>query len=121
MEEFKAMAKVIAAIKAGEDSEEFNLALVSERALGLTEKQRDKAALLLYKNGYIEGLRVIDGIDGQRVPVICWEFSHPAITLQGLEYIEESKPLKKAFAALRDMDVEVAAQVTSNTISQMVK
>lgn len=26
MEEFKAMAKVIAAIKAGEDSEEFNLA-----------------------------------------------------------------------------------------------
>lgn len=37
------------------------------------------------------------------------------------ERIEESKPLKKAFAALRDMGAEAAAQVISNTINQMVK
>lgn len=121
MEEFKAMAKVLAAIKAGEDSAEFNLALVSERALGITEKQRDKAAMLLYKNGHIEGLHIIDGIDGQRVPVICWEASSPVITLKGLEYIEESKPLKKAFVALREMGVEAAAQAIASTISRMAK
>lgn len=121
MEEFKAMAKVLAAIKAGEDSTEFNLALVSERALGITEKQRDKAALLLYKNGYIEGLHIIDGIDGQRVPLICWEASRPAITLQGLEYIEECKPLKKAFAALRELGENAAAHLVTSSISRIVK
>lgn len=119
MDDFKAMAKVLAAIRAGEDSEHFNLALISERALGMTEKQRDKTALLLYKNGHIEGLYIIDGIDGQRIPSICWNASNPAITLKGLEYIEECKPLKKAFSVLRDLGADVAAQVITNQINLM--
>lgn len=119
MDDFKAMAKVLAAIKAGEDSEVFNLALISERALGITEKQRDKTALLLHKNGYIEGLHIIDGIDGQRIPVICWNASSPSITLDGLKYIEECKPLKKAFAALRELSADVAAQVITNQINRL--
>lgn len=55
MDDFKAMAKDLADIKAGKDSDVFNLALISERAIEITEKQRNKTALLLYKNGYIEG------------------------------------------------------------------
>lgn len=64
MDEFKAIAKLLAAIKAREGKPVFCQSLVSEEALCMTEEQRDKAALLLQKNGYIEGLRIIDGIDG---------------------------------------------------------
>jgi len=56
MDDFKAMAKVLAAVKGGEELPVFNMALVSEEALGMPEAERDKAALRLYENGYIDGL-----------------------------------------------------------------
>lgn len=121
MEEFKAMAKLLAAIKAGEGKPVFCQDLISEEALCLTAEQRDKAALLLQKNGYIEGLRIIDGIDGQRIPYIYWPGSSPSITLQGLEYMEESKPLNKAFKALWGIGIETAAQVIANEINNLGK
>lgn len=121
MDDFKAMAKVLAAIKGSEGLPVFNMALVSEAALGMPEAERDKAARRLYENGYIDGLKVIDGIDGQRVPFIYWPGSKPSVTLKGLEYMEECKPLKKAFKALRDMGTQIAAQVIANEIEKLGK
>lgn len=48
MDDFKAMAKVLAAVKGGEELPVFNVALVSEEVLGMPEAERDKAALRLY-------------------------------------------------------------------------
>ena len=121
MDDFKAMAKVLAAIKGSEGLPVFNMALVSEAALGMPEAERDKAARRLYENGYIDGLKVIDGIDGQRVPFIYWPGSKPSVTLKGLEYMEECKPLKKAFKALRAMGTQIAAQVIANEIEKLGK
>ena len=121
MDDFKAMAKVLAAIKGSEGLPVFNMALVSEAALGMPEAERDKAARRLYENGYIDGLKVIDGIDGQRVPFIYWPGSKPSVTLKGLEYMEECKPLKKAFKALRDMGTQISAQVIANEIEKLGK
>lgn len=121
MDDFKSMAKVLAAIKGSEGLPVFNMALVSEAALGMPEAERDKAARRLYENGYIDGLQVIDGIDGQRVPFIYWPGSKPSVTLKGLEYMEECKPLKKAFKALRDMGTQIAAQVIANEIEKLGK
>ena len=121
MDYFKAMAKVLAAIKGSEGLPVFNMALVSEAALGMPEAERDKAARRLYENGYIDGLKVIDGIDGQRVPFIYWPGSKPSVTLKGLEYMEECKPLKMAFKALRDMGTQIAAQVIANEIEKLGK
>ena len=121
MDDFKAMAKLLAAIKGSEGLPVFNMALVSESALGMPEAERDKAARRLYENGYIDGLKVIDGIDGQRVPFIYWPGSKPSVTLKGLEYMEECKPLKKAFKALRDMGTQIAAQVIANEIEKLGK
>lgn len=113
MDDFKAMAKVLAAIKGSEGLPVFNMALVSEAALGMPEAERDKAALRLYENGGIDGLQIIDGIN--------WPGSKPSITLKGLEYMEECKPLKRAFKALRDMGTQIAAQVIANEIEKLGK
>lgn len=121
MDDFKAMAKVLAAIKGSEGVPVFNMALVSEEALGMPEAERDKAARRLYENGYIDGLQVIGGIDEHRVPFIYWPGSKPSVTLKGLEYMEECKPLKKAFKALRDMGTQIAAQVIANEIEKLGK
>lgn len=121
MDKFKDMAKLLAAIEGGQDGEVFNEACVSEEALDMTERQRDDAALLLYQNGYIDGLRIIDGIDGQRKPHIKWSFSSPKITLEGYKFIDESQPLKKALRALREVNVSAAAQIIANTIQRLAK
>lgn len=121
MDKFKDMARVIAAIESGHGKPVFNLALVSEEALGIPEERRDDAAMLLYKNGYIEGLRIVEGIDGQRMPHIFWDMSSPNITLKGYEFIDENQPLKKAFKALSKLDIPTAMQVLSNTYNKFAK
>lgn len=121
MDDFKAMAKVLAAVKGGEGLPVFNMALVSKEALAMPETERDKAALRLYENGYIDGLQIIDGIDRQRAPFIYWPGAKPSVTLKGLEYMEECKPLKRAFKALRDTGTQIAAQVIANEIEKLGK
>lgn len=121
MDKFKDMAKLLAAIEGGQNGEVFNEACVSEEALDMTEQQRDDAALLLYQNDYIDGLRIIDGIDGQRKPHIMWSFSYPTITLKGYEFIDESQPLKRAFKALHEVEVSAAAQIIANHIGKFAK
>lgn len=121
MDKFKDMAKLLAAIEGGRNNEVFNEACVSEEALDMTEQQRDDTALLLYQSGYIDGLRIIDGIDGQRKPHIMWPFSSPSITMEGYKFMDESKPLKKAFKALREASVSAAAQIVVNTIVNIGK
>ncbi len=120
MDKFKDMAKLLAAIECGQAGEVFNEACVTEEALCMTERQRDDAALLLYNNGYIDGLRIIDGIDGQRRPYIMWSFSNPTITLKGYEFIDESQPLKKAFKALREVSLAAATQLIANTYEKFI-
>ncbi len=120
MDKFKDMAKLLAAIECGQAGEVFNEACVTEEALCMTERQRDDAALLLYNNGYIDGLRIIDGIDGQRRPYIMWSFSNPTITLKGYEFIDESQPLKKAFKALREVSIAAATQLIANTYEKFI-
>lgn len=95
MDKFKDMAKLLAAIESGQRGEVFNEACIAEEALDMTEQQRDDAALLLYQNGYIDGLRIIDGIDGQCKHHIMWSFSSPSITMEGYKFMDESQPLKK--------------------------
>lgn len=48
---------------------------------------------MMIEEGLIEGVRCIEP-DGQPVPLI--RMYHPAITLKGLEYLEENSMMKKA-------------------------
>ena len=119
MNDFKIIARLLAAIKASEESPVFDVALVDEKVIKATAKQRDNLAIKLQKAGYIEGLTVIDDIDNQTVPYIAWNQSKPAITLSGLEWMDNNDSLKKAVKEIKEMGTSVAAKIIGNIIQGM--
>jgi len=120
MDDFKVIARLLAAVRSCEGQPSFNCALVDEKNMKAPAAKRDNLAIKLQKAGLIEGLFVVDDIDNQTVPVVMWEYSHPAVTLAGLEYIETNAPLRKALQELKDAGVSLAAQAIANTLTNMV-
>lgn len=120
MDDMKLLVRILAAIKAEQDTDEFNLNLVSEKVLNASEKQRDRVAIQLQKEGYIEGLFVVDDIDNMGAPVVLWYASHPRLTIKGMEYVHSDSTFLKVATEIKETAVSAAAQIISNTISRMV-
>ena len=109
MDDFKVMARLLAAIRAGEKNPPFSPAMVGEKVVKAPAAKRDGLAIKMQKAGYIEGLFVVDDIDNMPAQVVMWQYSAPSVTLEGLCYMRECKPLKDAFA-------ELAAEVAKAAI-----
>lgn len=120
MTDMKSVARMLAAIKAGEAEDEFDMSLVDPKVLKVTEKERDLLAIKLKKAGIIDGVCVVDGIDNMPHPVVMWNASHPTLTLTGMEYVETSKPLRRALEEIRDIGISVASQTIANTANMML-
>ena len=121
MDDFKIIARLLAAVRVGEGQKVFDCALVDEKVMKAPAAKRDSLAIKLQKEGLIDGLFVVDDIDNQPLPVVMWEYSHPSITLAGLEYIDTNSALKKALRELRDIGAAVAGQAIAATITNMAK
>ena len=121
MDDFKIIARLLAAVRVGEGQKVFDCALVDEKVMKAPAAKRDSLAIKLQKEGLIDGLFVVDDIDNQPLPVVMWEYSHPSITLAGLEYIDTNSALKKARRELRDIGAAVAGQAIAATITNMAK
>lgn len=106
MNDFKIIARLLAAIRASEESPVFDVALVDEKVLGATETQRDILAVKLQKAGYIEGLCIIDGVD-KTVPYVLWERSKPSVTLEGLTWMQTNELFKKAVGEMKQISVNI--------------
>lgn len=119
MDDFKIIAQLLAAVRIGEGQKVFNCALVDEKVIKAPAAKRDSLAIKLQKEGLIAGLFVLDDIDNQPYPAVMWEYSHPEITLAGLEYIQTNSALKSALRELKDIGVTVAAQAIAAAISTM--
>ena len=119
MDDFKTIARIMAAIKASENSSTFNVSLVDPRLIKATAADRDRLALKLQKEALIEGLFVIDGIDNQSVPVVLWDRSKPAITIKGLEFMRSNDPFRKAVSEIKETVLATASVVLGNAIMQM--
>ena len=115
------MARILAAIRANEGNLVFNTSLVDEKIIKADAKTRDWIALQLQKEGYIEGLFVIDDIDNMERPYIMWDASTPHLTIKGIEFINENQPLRKAMKEIKDVGVAVASQTLSNTINNLCR
>lgn len=116
MDDFKIIARLLAAIYAIGEKGQMDMALIDPRTLKTTAEKRDHIAIMLEKEGYITGLRKIDGVDGQEKPVILWEYSMPEITMKGLEYMDNDDTLKKAMQEIKDAAISFASQTISNII-----
>lgn len=119
MDDFKIIARLLAAVRVGEGQKVFDCALVDEKVMKAPAAKRDSLDIKLQKEGLIDGLFVVDDIDNHPFPVVMWEYSHPTVTLAGLEYIETNSALKKALQELKEAGISVAAQAVANVITNM--
>lgn len=119
MDDFKVIARLLAAIRASEESPVFDVALVDEKVLKTTAANRDLLAVKLQKAGYIEGLVVIDGASNQAALFVAWDRSKPAVTLEGMTWMQTNEPLRKTVKELKDVGTTAAAQIVSNFIQKM--
>ncbi len=119
MNDFTIIARILGAIRAY-DGKPFNAAAVSPAALKTDEATRDLLAIKLQNAGYIEGLITSEGIDNCMSPCVFWESSAPSITLAGLEYAQECKPLHKAIQTLAQDAVAAAVSATASGITSLL-
>lgn len=110
MNDFKVMAKILSAVKQCELARNMQTELFDVKVLKTDESTRDSLIIKLQKEGYIDGFFIVDDIDNQTYPVIMWNASLPSITIKGMTFIEENKPLRKAIDALKNTVLGSAAE-----------
>lgn len=117
MNDFKIIARLMAAIQASEETEVFNEAFVDERVLETTAKTRDNLARKLQRAGLIEGLVTTEDIDNAPFKVL-WKLSKPSVTLAGLQYMQENSAFRKAWDELKDASIQNVSQTISAVIGR---
>lgn len=94
MDNFVVIYKILKALEASMDFEEFDEQLISPERLGITKERRDKLLIQMQKEGYISGISVV-----QYVNLASPSVDIPnsiSITIKGLEYLAENSLMTKA-------------------------
>lgn len=97
MGDFNTIYKILAALRASMDYEEFDSRLISAEYLKISEPRRVALMMMLVQAGYITGITFDEGAGGD----IMMSISRPRLTLKGLEYLEENTLMKKAYRAVK--------------------
>lgn len=94
MDNFVVIYKILKALEASMDFDEFDIRLISPERLGITKERRDKLLIQMQKEGYISGISVV-----QYVNLASPSVDIPnsiSITIKGLEYLAENSLMTKA-------------------------
>ena len=94
MNDFTAIYRILKALSAAIDDEEFDPERLSAEALGTTERRRNAMLVMLLENGYISGVEAVF-YRGGRDPWPRARLASPRITLKGLEYLQENSIMQK--------------------------
>lgn len=97
MDDFKAIYKILKALHAAMDYDEFDLNTISYTRLNISENRWLHILRMLSDSGYIEGLTVTISLDG----MMNLNIANPRLTLRGLEYLEDNTFMKRAQRAAR--------------------
>lgn len=92
MDNFKVIYRILKAFEKSMDNEEFNADLIAPEQLEITNTRWKKIMKMLSDEKYLEGILVIE----TNVSDIIVKLKNPAITLKGLEYLNENSFMKKA-------------------------
>lgn len=95
MDDFQVIYRILRHLRKAMDFDEVDMAMVSHNALGITKQRWNKLLIQLYKNDYIENIRLQQWINEDEMHII--EPIEPSITLKGLEYLKENTMMKKAY------------------------
>lgn len=94
MDNFVVIYRILKALEASMDFEEFDEQLISPERLGITKERRDKLLIQMQKEEYISGISVV-----QYVNLASPSVDIPnsiSITIKGLEYLAENSLMTKA-------------------------
>lgn len=94
MNNFTIVYRILKALEASMNSDEFDADAISAERLKITENRRDKLLIQLLNAGYIENLHVKKYVD-EVFPTVQI-LPDTTITLKGLEYLEENSLMSKA-------------------------
>ncbi len=94
MDNFKIIYKILRMLEESLDYDEFDKSLFNPELLGISENRLNAILKMLQESGYITGILYRSGLPGIKL-------NRPAITLKGLEYLEENSAMKKAAALLK--------------------
>lgn len=94
MDNFKAIYKILKLLEEAMDQDEFDISLLSPELLGITENRRNAILKMLQADGYMTGVLYRNGLSGIKL-------NRPAITLKGLQYLEENTMMKKVSGVLK--------------------
>lgn len=92
MEEFTHIYKILTALKNAMDCPEFKLEQISAEKLKISEERRNSYLRILTEDGYISGVNIFKDVTGET----CVVDNGAAITIKGLEYLNENSLMKKA-------------------------
>lgn len=97
MGDFNTIYKILAALKASMDYDEFDSRLISAERLNVSEPRRRELLRMLSQSGYITGVAFDESAAGD----VMMSIGHPRLTLRGLEYLEENSLMKRAYRAAK--------------------
>lgn len=95
MNDMKVLTKILVAIRESQKIGAVNFDLISEKSLGITEKERDDFIIALLHGGLIEGITTSEDIDNAP-NLILWHLSHPRVTVEGIKFMSNDSDFKKA-------------------------
>lgn len=98
MDDFKIIYRILKAIYVSMDYDEFDNNSISPEVLHVTSQKLDALLIMLIKDGMIEGFQIIPIAGGSRGVKMVGK---PALTLKGLEYLEDNSMMKKAAKAVK--------------------
>lgn len=102
MNNFKIIYRILKYLEAALDVAAPDMTPITAQALGLTEERWKSLMLMLYKEGYIEGLSFKQYVGEESIMRV----EKVKITLKGLEYLEENSMMRKIKdAAMNVVDI----------------
>ena len=99
MNNFKIIYRILKYLEAALDVASPDMTPIKAESLGLTEERWKALMLMLYKEGYIEGLSFKQYVGEESVMRV----EKVKITLKGLEYLEENSLMQKIKNAAMDV------------------
>ena len=96
MEDFRIIYRILKILHDAMDHEVFDRRLLDAEVLGISETKRNRLLDMLSKEGYISGIKPL-WADGAEAPTYVY-LNAPAITMKGLEYLDDNSLMKKAAA-----------------------
>lgn len=92
MDNFITIYTILKRLEKAMDYDEFDMDCISAQQLKISENRLMKIWEMLCKAGYVDGISVKYGVQGNFVVSV----SNPRITLKGIEYLNDNSFMKKA-------------------------